>query len=71
MAHILNLPHASRLTFDRISATIRAIRHAATAEHRLALQAASRAELPRQRLREVQAMYLTPSPVREDDPVSS
>jgi hypothetical protein len=58
MAHILNLPHPSWLTLDRINAAVRKVPHAVAAEHELALRAASKAAMHRRCLTELQAMYV-------------
>lgn len=58
MAHILHLQHSPRQTFVRVNAMIGAIARALVAERSLALQAATKAASPRQRLAEVRAMYV-------------
>ena len=71
MAHVLPLQHTYRRTLGGVRATIRAILSAVTAEHTLALRAATKAASPRQSLAEVRAMYLSPrEPHQEDDAVA-
>ena len=60
MAHVLPLQHTYRRTLGGVRATIRAILRAVTAEHTLALRAATKAASPRQNLAEVRAMYVSP-----------
>jgi hypothetical protein len=62
MAHVLHLQQTYRRTLDEARATIRAILRAVTAEHTLALRAATRAASPRQSLAEVRAMYVPSEP---------
>ena len=64
MAHVLHLQQTYRLTLGGARATIRAILHAVTAEHTLALRAATKAASPRQSLAEVRAMYVPSEPHR-------
>jgi len=66
MAHALHLQQAYRRTLGRVRATIRAIWSAVTAEHTLALRAATKAALPRQSLAEVRAMYVSPQESRQE-----
>ena len=67
MAHALQLHREYRRTLSGIRATIRAILSAVTAEQTLAPRAATRAALPRQRLAEVRAMYVSPQEARQED----
>ena len=67
MAHVLHLQQTYRRTLGGVRAAIRAILSAATAEHTLALRAATRAALPRQSLAEVRAMYVSPLEPRQED----
>ena len=60
MAHVLHLQQTYRRTLGGVRTTIRAIARAVTAEHTLALRAATKAALPRQSLAEVRAMYVAP-----------
>ena len=60
MTQALHLPQAYRPDFTGFSARIRAIVHALEAEHTMALQASTRAAMPRQNLAELQAMYARP-----------
>ena len=60
MAHALHLQQTDRRTLGGVPAAIRAILRAVTAEHTLALRAATKAALPRQSLAEVRAMYVSP-----------
>ena len=60
MAHALPLQQTYRRTLGGVRATIRAILRAVTAEHTLALRAATKAASPRQNLAEVRAMYVSP-----------
>ena len=71
MAHVLHLQQTHRRIRGGVRATIRAILSAVAAEHTLALRAATRAALPRQRLAEVRAMYVSPQePLQEDDAIA-
>ena len=71
MAHVLPLQQTYRRTLGGVRATIRAILRAVTAEHTLALRAATKAASPRQSLAEVRAMYVSPrEPHQEDDAVA-
>ena len=71
MAHALPLQQTYRRTLGGVRATIRAILRAVTAEHTLALRAATKAASPRQSLAEVRAMYVPPrEPRQEDDAVA-
>ena len=67
MADALHLQQAYRRTPGGFRAAIRAILSAVTAEHTLALRAATKAALPRQRLAEVRAMYVSPQEQRRED----
>jgi hypothetical protein len=68
MAHALHLQQTYRRT---VRAAIRAILSAVTAEHTLALRAATKAALPRQSLAEVRAMYVSPlEPPQGDDAIA-
>ena len=68
MADAMHMQQAYRRTPGRVRAAIRAIFSAVTAEHTLALRASTKAALPRQRLAEVRAMYVSPQELpREDD----
>ena len=60
MANVLPLQHTYRRTLGGVRATIHAILRAVTAEHTLALRAATKAASPRQNLAEVRAMYVSP-----------
>lgn len=60
MAHVLQRQQTSQRTFDQFNATIRAFAHSVAADHALALRATTEAALPRQRLAEVRAMYVSP-----------
>ena len=62
MAHVLHLQQTYRRMLGGVRATIRAILRAVTAEHTLALRAATRAASPRQSLAEVRAMYVPSAP---------
>jgi hypothetical protein len=62
MAHVLQLQQSYRRTLGGARATIRAILRAVTAEHTLALRAATKAASPRQSLGEVRAMYVPSEP---------
>ena len=71
MADALHLQQAYRRTPGRVRAAIRAIFSAVTAEHTLALRAATKAASPRQSLAEVRAMYVPPlTPHQEADAVA-
>ena len=71
MAHVLPLQQTYRRTLGGVRATIRAILRAVTAEHTLALRAATKAASPRQNLAEVRAMYVSPrEPHQEADAVA-
>ncbi len=71
MAHALQLHREYRRTLGGVRTAIRAILSAVTAEHTLALRAATKAALPRQSLAEVRAMYVSPQePRQEDDAVA-
>jgi len=68
MAHVLHLQQTDRRTIGGVRAAIRAILSAVTAEHTLALRAATKAALPRQSLAEVRAMYVSSlEPTQTDD----
>ena len=67
MAHALHLQQTYRRTLGRVRAAIRAIWSAVTAEHTLALRAATKAALQRQSLAEVRAMYVSPGEPRQED----
>jgi hypothetical protein len=70
MAHALHLQQTDRRTRGGVRAAIRAILSAVTAEHTLALRAATKAALPRQSLAEVRAMYVSPlEPPQRDDAI--
>ena len=58
MAHVLHLQQTYRRMLGGVRATISAILGAGTAEHTLALRAATKAASPRQSLAEVRAMYV-------------
>lgn len=60
MAHVLPSQRRYRRTLGGVRATMRAVLNAVTAEHTLALRAAAKAALPRRRLAEVGAMYVSP-----------
>lgn len=62
MTHVLQLQQTYRRKLGGARATIRAILRAVTAEHTLALRAATRAASPRQSLAEVRAMYVPSEP---------
>ena len=62
MAHVLHLQQAYRRTLGGARATIRAVMRVVTAEHTLALLAATKAASPRQSLAEVRAMYVPSEP---------
>jgi len=71
MAHVLDLQQTYRRTLGGARATIRAILRAVTAEHTLALRAATKAASPRQSLAEVRALYVPPlAPNQEADAVA-
>jgi len=71
MAHALHLQQTNRRTLGGVRAAIRAILSVVTAEHTLALRAATKAALPRQSLAEVRAMYVSPrEPPQEDDAIA-
>ena len=71
MAHALPLQQTYRRTLGGVRATIRAILRAVTAEHTLALRAATKAASPRQNLAEVRAMYVSPrQPHQEADAIA-
>jgi hypothetical protein len=71
MAYVLHLQQTYRRTLAGVRATIRAILSAVTAEHTLALRAATKAALPRQSLAEVRAMYVSlREPRQEDDAIA-
>ena len=59
---LLHLPQTYRRTLGGVRATIGAILRAVTAEHTLALRAATKAASPRQSLSEVRAMYVPSEP---------
>ena len=60
MAHALHFQQTSQRTLGGVRAAIRAVLGAVTAEHTLALRAATRAASPRRSLAEVRAMYVPP-----------
>ena len=62
MAHVLHLQQTYRRMLGGVRATIGAILGAVTAEHTLALRAATKAASPRQSLAEVGAMYVPSEP---------
>jgi hypothetical protein len=62
MAHVLHLQQTYRRMLGGVRATIGAILGAVTAEHTLALRAATKAASPRQSLAEVRAMYVPSEP---------
>ena len=66
MAHVLPLQQTYRRTLGGVRATIRAILRAVTAEHTLALRAATKAASPRQSLAEVRALYVPPLASHQD-----
>ena len=71
MAHVLHLQQTYRRTLGGVRAAIRALLSAVTAEHTLALRAATKAALPRQSLAEVRAMYVSPLvPPQRDDAIA-
>lgn len=59
MAHVLHSHPTHRRNLGGTIATIRAIVRAVTAEHTVALRAATKAASPRQSLPEVRAMYVS------------
>ena len=61
-AHVLHLQRTHRRTLGGVRAAIGAILRAVTAEHTLALRAATKAASPRQSLAEVRAMYVSSEP---------
>ena len=61
MAYMMHWEQPHPRTHNRIVRAIGAVVRAVTSEHMLALQAATKATSPRQRLAEVRAMYV---PVR-------
>lgn len=65
MANILQLRPSARWTLNGVSASMRAIARTLIAEHTRALDAARKADLPRQRMAEVRAMYLSASHSQE------
>jgi hypothetical protein len=67
MADALQLQQTYRRIPGGVRAAIHAILSAVTAEHTLALRAATKAALPRQRLAEVRAMYVSPQEHRWED----
>ena len=62
IAHVLHLQQTYRRMLGGVRATIGAILGAVTAEHTLALRAATKAASPRQSLAEVRAMYVPSEP---------
>ena len=64
MAHVLHLRQTYRRTLGGVRATIGAILRAVTAEHPLALRAATKVASPRQSLAEVRAMCVPSEPHR-------
>ena len=58
MENTLQARPSARWTLNGISAAMRAIARTLAAEHALALKAARKADLPRQRMAEVREMYL-------------
>ena len=62
MAHVLHLQQTYRQTLGGVPTTIGAILRAVTAEHTLALRAATKAASPRQSLAEVRALYMPSEP---------
>ena len=62
MAHVLHLQQTYRRMLGGVRGTIGAILGAVTAEHTLALRAATKAASPRQSLAEVRAMYVPSEP---------
>jgi hypothetical protein len=70
MAHALHFEQTYRRRLGGVRAAIRAILSAVTAEHTLALRAATKAALQRQSLAEVRAMYVSPlEPPQRDDAI--
>lgn len=67
MAHVLHSQQTYDRTPGRVRATIGAFLSVVTAEHTLALRAATRAALPRQSLAEIRAMYVAPQDPRQED----
>jgi len=61
-AHVLHLQRTDRRTLGGVRSAIGAILRAVTAEHTLALRAATKAASPRQSLAEVRAMYVLSEP---------
>jgi hypothetical protein len=57
MTQALHLPQAHRWDFAGFGATIREIGSALATEHTLALRASTKADLPRQNLTELRAIY--------------
>ena len=66
MDHVLHSQPTPGRTVDGIIATIRAIVSAVTAEHAMALRAATKAASPRESLAEVRAMYISTRETQED-----
>ena len=66
MAYMMHWERPHPRTHNRIIRAIGAAVRAVTSEHTRALQAATKATSPRQRLAEVRAMYV-PVPVTEED----
>ena len=62
MGHVLHLQQTYRRMLGGLRATISAILGAVTAEHTLALRAATKAASPCQSLAEVRAMYVPSEP---------
>jgi hypothetical protein len=58
MNEALHLPQAYRSDFVGFGARIRKVLHALEAEQTLALRASTKANLPRQNLTELRAMYV-------------
>lgn len=58
MSHIVHWNQTYLRTPHRVIETIGAVMRALTREHTLALQAATKAAAPRQKLAEVRAMYV-------------
>ena len=58
MANTLQFHPSARWTLNGVGASIRTLARTLAAEHTLALSAARKADLPRQRMAEVRAMYL-------------
>ena len=61
-AHVLHLQQTYRRTLGGVRATIGSILRAVTAEHTVALRAATKAASPRQSLAELRAMYVPSEP---------